>query len=40
MGFPWGIPESLREEPTHCDTYTDGVVEIKMAPQGTLKRQH
>lgn len=33
-------PESLRAEPTHCDTYTDSVVELKMASKGTLKRQY
>ena len=40
MGFPGDIPESLRAGPTHHDTYTDNIVEMKMAPKGTLRRQH
>lgn len=40
MGFPGDIPEFLRAEPTHYDTYTDSIVEMKMALQGTLRRQH
>lgn len=40
MGFPGDIPESLRAGPTHCDTYTGNIVGMKMAPQGTLRRQH